>query len=109
MSVADFVQEGAAVDYTPDADLPAGSVVVQGDLVGITKHDIKNGVLGSISVEGVFDIAKDPAISISVGAKVYWDATNGHSVTTATGNKLLGKAVDAAGSTVTTVRIRLSQ
>lgn len=109
MSVADFVQEGAAVDYTPDADLSAGSVVVQGDLIGITKHDIRNGVLGSISVEGVFDVTKDPAISISAGAKVYWDATNGHAVATATGNKLLGKAVHAASSTATAVRVRLSQ
>ncbi len=33
---------------------PAGSVIVQGDLVGITKHDIKAGVLGAVSVEGVF-------------------------------------------------------
>ncbi|TWU19857.1 DUF2190 family protein [Allorhodopirellula heiligendammensis] len=109
MNTADFVQEGAAVDYTPDADLPAGSVVVQGELVGITKHDIKANVLGAISVEGVFDVAKDPAISVSAGAKVYWDATAGQSVTTATGNKLLGKAVLSAGTNTPIVRVRLSQ
>ena len=106
---ADFVQEGAAVDYTPTADLAAGSVVVQADLVGITKHDIKADVLGSIAVEGVFDIVKDPAASISAGAKVYWDSVNSQAVTTATGNKLLGKAVGAAGVNDSTVRVRLSQ
>ena len=57
MSSADFVQEGAAVDYTPTEDLVAGSVVVQGELVGFTKHDIKANTLGSIAVEGVFDVA----------------------------------------------------
>ena len=70
---------------------------MQGELVGITKHDIKANVLGSIAVEGVFDIVKDPAASISAGAKVYWDSVNSQAVTTATGNKLLGKAVASAG------------
>ena len=109
MSVADFVQEGAAVDYTPTEDLVAGTVVVQGELVGFTKHDIKANALGSISVEGVFDVVKDPAASISAGAKVYWDSINLQAVTTATGNKLIGKAVAEAAASTTSVRVRLSQ
>ena len=40
MPQATFIQQGAAVDYTPIADTDAGTVVVQGDLVGITKRDI---------------------------------------------------------------------
>ena len=107
--MATFVQQGAAVDYTPTVNTTAGTVVVQGELVGITKHDIKAHTLGAISVEGVFDIAKDPTATISAGAKVYWDATNSQAVTTATGNKLLGKSVSDAAATTTTVRVRLSQ
>ncbi|WP_146402485.1 DUF2190 family protein [Planctomycetes bacterium CA13] len=80
MSVAEFVKQGAAVDYTPTAGLVAGSVVVQGELVGITKHDIRAGVLGSVSVVGVFDVTKNPVISVSAGAKVHWDDTNGHAI-----------------------------
>jgi len=34
---------------------------------------------------------------------------NSLAVTTATGNKLIGKATEAAGSGVTSVRVRLSQ
>ena len=109
MSSADFVQEGAAVDYTPTEDLVAGSVVVQGELVGFTKHDIKANTLGSIAVEGVFDVVKDPAASISAGSKVYWDSTNTQAVTTATGNKLIGKSVAAAAANTATVRVRLNQ
>ena len=107
--MATFVQQGAAVDYTPTVDTPAGAVVVQGDLLGITKHIIKANALGSIAVEGVFDIEKDPAATIAVGAKVYWDATASQAVTVATGNKQLGKAVAAAGASTSTVRARLSQ
>ena len=109
MSFADFVQQGAAVDYTPTEDTTAGTVIVQGELVGITKHDIKANALGAISVEGVFDIVKDPTASISAGAKVYWDSVNSQAVSVATGNKLLGKAVESAGVNTTTVRVRLSQ
>lgn len=107
--MADFVQEGAAVDYTPGTAIPAGSVVVQGDLVGIVKHDIPANKLGAISVEGVFDIEKDAATVFAAGDKVYWDATNSVAVNTATANKLLGKAVAAAGTGLTSVRVRLSQ
>jgi len=72
---AQFVHDGKAVDFTPTADVNAGSIVVQGDLVGITKRDIKAGSLGSIAVEGVFDIPKDPALAIEfeAGTKVYVD------------------------------------
>ena len=107
--MATFVQQGAAVDYTPTVDTPAGAVVVQGDLLGITKHIIKANALGSIAVEGVFEIEKDPAATIAVGAKVYWDATASQAVAVATGNKQLGKAVAAAGANTPTVRTRLSQ
>ncbi len=49
---AQFVHDGKAVDFTPTADVAVGSIVIQGDLVGITKRDIKAGSLGSIAVEG---------------------------------------------------------
>lgn len=109
MSHATFVQQGAAIDYKPVSAVTAGSVVVQGDLVGIAKRDIKAGALGSVSVEGVFDVVKDAATVIAAGAKVYWDAAASQAVTVATANKLLGKAVADAGAGATTVRVRLSQ
>jgi predicted RecA/RadA family phage recombinase len=107
--VAVFIQEGAAVDYTPSVNTSAGSVIVQGDLVGIVKHDIRTGALGSIAVEGVFDIDKDDETVFAAGDLVYWDATAGQAVTTALGNKLLGKAIADAPADTTVVRTRLSQ
>ena len=84
-------------------------IVDMSGVPGHFEHDIKADVLGSIAVEGVFDFDKDPTISISAGAKVYWDATNEYVVTTATGNKLIGKAIAAAGVNETIVRARLNQ
>ena len=108
-----FVQRGDAVDYTPDADVASGDVVVQGDLVGVAKLDIKAGVLGALAVSGVFDFPKDTgsATAIAAGAKVYWDAVNEVATTDADGgtNKLIGKVVAAAGDDDETVRVRMSQ
>ncbi|WP_147871299.1 DUF2190 family protein [Stieleria maiorica] len=110
MSAAEFVHDGSAIDHTPVADLATGEIVVQGDLVGITRRAIKADTLGSIAVEGVFDVPKDPvaAVAFTAGQKVYVDGSN-EPQTTATGNKLLGKAVLAAAAGDESVRVRLSQ
>lgn len=109
MPQAVFVHEGAAIDYTPGADVAAGDVVVQGDLVGIARFDIKSGLLGALAVAGVFDFAKATNVAYTVGTILYWDDTNNIVTTTATGNKQIGKVVRAAATTDPTVRVRLSQ
>lgn len=113
MAQAEFVQTGDAVDYTPGADVAAGVVVVQSDLVGITKRDVKANELGALAVAGVFDVAKagGAAVTFAAGDKVYWDDANDLAVATdgAGANKLLGKAVAAAADADTEVRVRLSQ
>ncbi len=113
MAQGEFVHRGDAIDYTPGADVAAGDVVVESDLVGITKLDIKANELGSLAVSGVFDIAKEGGVGVTfaIGDKVYWDDGNDFAVATdgAGANKLIGKAVAAAADADTTVRVRLSQ
>jgi predicted RecA/RadA family phage recombinase len=106
-----FVHDGHVIDYTPAADTPAATVVLQGDLIGVTRTAIAAGQLGSLAVEGVFDFAKATAAGsgFTVGALAYWDNTNKVATKTATGNKLIGKAVRAAADADATVRIRLQQ
>jgi predicted RecA/RadA family phage recombinase len=110
-TAAKFVQEGAAIDYTPAADTAAGTVVVQGDLVGVTRTEIKANQLGSLGVQGVFEFPKATGAgsAIAAGALTYWDAANGVATKTATGNKLIGKAVKATVDADTMVRVRMSQ
>jgi predicted RecA/RadA family phage recombinase len=109
MPQATFVQEGASIDYTPAADVAAGDVVVQGDLVGVAKLDIKANKLGALTVAGVFDFARTGGTVYTVGMLMYWDDTNNVATNVATGNKLLGKAVRLSTPSDSTVRIRLSQ
>jgi len=109
--MATFVHDGNTIDYTPATDVAAGDVVVQGELIGVAKVPIPADKLGALAVTGVFDLPKATGTgeAIGAGANVYWDEANQQATTTATGNKLIGKTVAAAGDDDTTVRVRLSQ
>lgn len=108
---ATFVHDGDTIDYTPDADVSAGDVVVQEDLIGVAKRDIKANTLGALAVTGVFDLPKETGSSaaIAAGAKVYWDDAKQVATTTASSNKYLGKSISAADDGDETVRVRLDQ
>jgi len=105
--IAKYVYRGDVIDYTPEADVAAGSVVVIGSIIGITKLDIKAGQLGALALVGVFDIVKASGTAIAKGAKVYWNATAKQITTVATGNVYLGEAVAAAAAGDATARVRL--
>jgi len=113
MALAIFIHDGAAIDYTPGANVAAGDVVVQGELVGIAKTPIAASALGALAVDGVFDLPKATGggTAITAGAVVYWDAGASQATTSAAAgaNKLLGKTIAAAADADATVRVRLSQ
>ena len=108
---AQYVQDGEGIDYTPAADTPAGTVVVQGNLIGVTKKPIDANTLGTIAVEGVFDFPKSTAAGsgIVAGSTVYWDAVNNVATATAGANTMIGKTIMAAADADVTVRVRLHQ
>lgn len=115
MPTTTFIHDGDAIDYTPSADVAAGDVVVQEDLIGVAKVDIPANTLGALHVTGVFDFPKDngSGSAIPAGAEVYWDGAAKQAFAlsgSTTGNeKLLGKAVAAASDAENTVRVRLTQ
>ena len=113
MATATFVHDGSAIDYTPGADVAAGAVVVQGELVGVARTPIAANALGSLAVAGVFDFPKTTGVSeaLTIGSKVYWDVADSVAKTDdeSGANKLIGKTIVAAGDDDATVRVRLSQ
>ena len=113
MPLVTFVEEGLAVDYTPNTDVEAGEVVVQNDLVGVTKRKIPADEQGALHVAGVFDFPKATggSTAIAAGLKVYWDVADQEAKTDdeSGANKLLGKTIAAAADADDTVRVRLSQ
>ena len=112
--IATFVHEGRAVDFVPAADVANGDVVVIGELVGIALGAVATGQVGSMALDGVYDLPKaiGAGTALAAGTKVNWDAT-AKVVTTAAGgggvNKFVGKTLNAVGVNDATVRVRLSQ
>lgn len=109
MAVANFVQEGDRIDYTPVGALAAGDVVDLGTFVGIALQPIAAGVQGVLAIRGTFDVNKYTGEAISLGATVYWDV----GTTTATGTSgyseaTMGKCVKAAAAGDATVRVTLT-
>ncbi len=111
MAGAVFIQEGSAIDHTPSSDLPAGTVVVQAELVGVVVQAIAANELGALKVEGIFQFPKKSTDTVNTGDDMFWDDTLDEATTNAASgaNKLMGKAVKDAGSGVLTVDIRLAQ
>jgi predicted RecA/RadA family phage recombinase len=111
--IAIYKQSEDTVDYAPAADVAAGDVVVQGELVGVASREIKAGALGALTVSGVFDFPKatGAGTAITAGARVFWDAAAKVATTSDGGgaNKFLGKSVLAAADGDATVSARLSQ
>ena len=113
MATARFIHNGDSIDYTPGSAVAAGDVVVQGDLIGITKLDMAAGELGALATVGVFDVTKAAGggNDITAGAKLWWNAADSRveKVVGDPARPYLGKAVRAALATDATVRVRLEQ
>lgn len=106
-----FIQDGASIEFVPPVDTPAGAVVVQGDLVGVTPAAIKANKLGALAVEGVFDFPTGDPHSWTVGQLAYW-REGAEEATSEAGDevKLIGKAVKVDPRPgLNYVRIRMSQ
>lgn len=106
---ATFLHDGSTVDFVPADDVPAGSIVVLGELVGISKFFVAAGQTGGLSVRGVFDVLKDPSTNIEVGTRLYWSTASWHVVKTSGGHPLLGKAIRPALPGSSIVRVLLTQ
>jgi predicted RecA/RadA family phage recombinase len=104
-----YIHDGTAIDHIPAADIPLGSVVVLGAIIGVATRAIPAGTLGSLCLEGVFDVPRTVGVATPVGTRLFWDATNQRATVDDAGgtNPALGVAVRAATDTDTTIRVRL--
>ena len=107
-----YISEGSVIDWTNST----GSAVASGDVVqvgykqlGVALVDIAASASGSVSVEGVHELAKTTG-AITQGAKVWWDASNEYCVNAPTITSwFVGYAQEAAGSSDTSVLVKLEE
>ena len=103
-----FVQAGDVLTLTPNVAVAAGVGFQAGAaLFGVALGDVAANTPGEFRVTGVVNIAKTSALAISVGDRLFWDATNKCVNKTATAQLCVGVAVAAAASPSATVAIRL--
>jgi len=68
---AKFIQRPDSVDFIPIQDVSAGEIVRLGNLIGVTKLSIAAGTLGTLSLTGIYDIAKPADVAFAAGECVY--------------------------------------
>ena len=102
-----YVQAGVNLTMPAPADVLSGSVVTVGSITGIAAETALMGSDVDVVTEGVFSLPKVSALALTIGQKIYWDATNKLVTATASGNTLLGVAVSAALNPSATVNVKL--
>lgn len=105
---ANFYQRGEALDYTnsTSATIEANTIVAYGSRVGVVGCDILPGEVGSLHVEGVFEMPLADTTAVDAGTDVYW---NGTGITaTASNNTKAGFAVQAAVAGDETILVKIN-
>ncbi len=102
---ARYYQKGDAIDITPMQDLAAGEIVRLNNLIGVTRLPVKAGELGTLSIDGIFEVEKPQGVIFHAGANVYW---NSGSNSVSTEGVLLGIAVREAKASAESVFVLLN-
>ena len=100
---------GNNIPYTNTGEtaIPAGTLVIIGTIAGIAACTIEPGATGTVATTGVFTLGKDTT-DITAGAVVYYDDSADAVTITASDNTKIGVAIAAAGTSATTVDVRLN-
>lgn len=105
-----FIKDGDVLTLTPTAAVASGVGYLFGaGLFGVATNDVAANAEGEFLTEGVVEIAKTSALAISVGDRVFWDATNKVVNKTSAAQQCVGVAVAAAANPSATVSIKLGQ
>jgi predicted RecA/RadA family phage recombinase len=106
---ATYLHDGQAIDIIPATDIPLGAVVVLGALIGVATRAIPAGALGSLCLEGVFQIPRTTGAPIEQGTVLFWDPAQGQVTPDDDGGsrRRFGIAVTSVGATAPTIAVRL--
>jgi predicted RecA/RadA family phage recombinase len=94
-----YLQQGDSIDVpAPVGGVVSGLPVIIGSLIGISSVTAPEGTMIAIQRKGGYKLPKTNAQAWTVGAKIYWDATNKVATTTASSNTLIGIAIAVAAN-----------
>ena len=106
-----YIKPGEHLPFTAGADVASGGVVVLGTLVAVALTSVASGSTGEAGVEGVWELPKATGAAINAWTKPSYDISAGNFAVAgseAAGDVIGGViAVETAGSSATTVKVRL--
>ena len=111
MVEAIYKQEGESVDWTPTAAVAAGEVIQLKDgRAAFAPTAIAAGILGSVQVCGIVEVAKIITQTMLVSNQVFWDtsASTCNLLHGGSTDFFLGTVIEDATYTATTVKIMLN-
>ena len=75
--MASYVSQGDILDHTPSSAVAAGDVVVIGAIIGVAPRPIAANTLGTLAVEGVFEMPVATGATGAQGSAINWYAVSG--------------------------------
>ena len=100
-------QPGNIVTVVAPAAVNSGDGLMVGALFGVAISTAAINTAVEIALTGVVDLPK-AAVAITQGAKIYWITSTNNVTNSATGNTLIGCALEAAAVGDATVSVRLN-
>lgn len=91
-----YHQDADILDYTADADVLSGELVIKGDLIGVAITDILTGETGAIKRNGVWKFTKASGVAFAQGNKAYYDSATKEITDITSGTTLVGTIAYAA-------------
>jgi predicted RecA/RadA family phage recombinase len=102
-----FIQPGVNLTLPAPYNLISGDPAKVGEIFGVASQDAPIGNNVDLVTEGVFTLTKVSANAFTLGQKAYWDDAARLITTTASGNSLIGVAVEATTAGNATVAVKL--
>ncbi len=103
-----YIQNGHIIRVTtPAGGIASGDPLIVGSIFGVAAYSSAEGDPVELSTTGVFQLPKASAAVLTVGAGVSWDRIAKEVTTPAAGRFPIGVSMEAAGSGVTSVAVRL--
>lgn len=104
-----FIQPGNTLTIpAPAGGVVSGGIVAVGAIVGVAAATAAEGDDVAVSVAGVFDLPKVAADAVTIGARLYHDASANALTVTAGSNARVAIATAPAGAGATTVQALLT-
>ncbi len=106
--MARFYQDGNAIDYINDTaeTIQYGDVVNLGGKIGVALETIPTGAMGSLGIEGIYEMESDSGTAFAIGYMIYLN-TDGNDTKTA-GDIVAGWAVCPKESADTKAYVKIN-